>query len=91
LCGFELLVLGFVRTKIPWLWLLLLTLPFLTLFLRHEQRKLQSMLVVFLDELAKEWHLTKVSTDKSSQERTVSKTTAPDPRSPFAETASKPQ
>jgi len=92
LCGFELLVLGFARTKIPWLWLLLLTLPLLALFLRYEQRKLQSMLVVFLDELAKEWHLTKVFSDKSSRERTESKASSSDPRSPFAETAaSKPQ
>jgi hypothetical protein len=87
LCGFELLVLGFVRTQIPWLWFTLLTLPLLALFLRREQRNLQSMLVVFLDELAKEWHLAKVSPDTSSRERTPGKAAAPDPRSPFAETA----
>jgi GT2 family glycosyltransferase len=85
LCGFELLVLGFVRAKIPWLWLLLLSLPLLALFLLREQRNLQSMLVVFLDELAKEWHLKKVTSDSSSRERTSEKTSAPDPRSPFAE------
>jgi glycosyltransferase involved in cell wall biosynthesis len=84
LCGFELLVLGFARAKIPWLWLLLLTLPMLALFLRREQRNLQSMLVVFLDELAKEWHLKKVTFELSPQ-RAAEKTSAPDPRSPFAE------
>src|SRR5262249_18460339 len=85
LCGFELLVLGFVRAKIPWLWLLLLTLPILALFLRREQRNLQSMLVVFLDELAKEWRLKKVTSETSSRQRAAEKSATPDPRSPFAE------
>jgi GT2 family glycosyltransferase len=89
LCGFELLVLGFVRTKIPWLWLLLLTLPFLALFLRHEQRNLQSMLAILLDELAKEWHLKKVSSSKPAREPAPEKTSAPDSKSPFAETPAK--
>jgi hypothetical protein len=86
LCGFELLVLGFARTKIPWLWFLLLTLPLLALFLRREQRNLQSMLVVFLDELAKEWRLKKVTRDIPSEQQAPSKAAAPDSRSPFAET-----
>jgi len=85
LCGFELLVLGFVRAKIPWLWLVLLTLPMLALFLRHEKRNLQSMLVVFLDELAKEWRLKKVTSETPSGERAPNKASAADPRSPFAE------
>ena len=59
-CGFELLVLGFVAPWLPWLWLLLLTVPLLAWFLHREQRTLQSMAVVFLDEIAKAWKLTKV-------------------------------
>jgi glycosyltransferase involved in cell wall biosynthesis len=86
LCGFELLILGFVRTKIPWLWVVLLTLPMLALFLRREQRNLQSMLVVLFDELAKEWHLKKVTSESSSRERAPDKVSSPDARSPFAET-----
>jgi hypothetical protein len=85
LCGFELLVLGFARARIPWLWLLLLTLPFLAVFLRREQRNLQSMLVVFLDELAKEWRLKKVTATTPSRERAPDKAPSPDPRSPFTE------
>jgi hypothetical protein len=86
LCGLELLILGFVRTKIPWLWLLLLAPPLLALFLRREQRNLQSMLVVFLDELAKEWHLKKVAAKtRSRQQRDSDKFATPDPKSPFAE------
>jgi GT2 family glycosyltransferase len=60
LCGFELLICGLVGPRLPWLWLLLLTLPLFVWFIRREQRNLQSMIAVFLDELAKEWHLTKV-------------------------------
>ncbi|HWX19994.1 MAG TPA: glycosyltransferase [Candidatus Binatia bacterium] len=60
LCGFELLVLGFIAPRLPWLWLLLLTLPLLAWFLHREQRTLRSMAVVFLDEIAKDWKLTKI-------------------------------
>jgi len=89
LCGFELLVLGFVGTRIPLLWFVLLTLPMLALFLRREQRNLQSMLVVFLDELAKEWGLKKVTTEtRSRQQGNSDASVTPDPRSPFAESPS---
>ena len=67
LCGFELLVCGFVGPRLPWLWLLLLTLPLFAWFLRREQRNLQSMIAVFLDELAKEWHLNKVQPKSARQ------------------------
>ena len=58
--GSSLLVCGLVGHHRPWLWLVLLTLPLFAWFLHREQRNLQSMIAVFLDELAKEWHLTKV-------------------------------
>ena len=60
LCGFELVVCGSVGTWQPWLWLLLLTLPLFAWFLHREQRSLQSMLAVFLDEVAKDWKLVKL-------------------------------
>jgi hypothetical protein len=59
LCGFELLICGLLGPKLPWLWLLLLTLPLFVWFIRRQQRNLQSIMVVFLDELAKEWRLAK--------------------------------
>jgi hypothetical protein len=67
LCGFELLICGFVGPRLPWLWLLLLTLPLFAWFLRREQRNLQSMIAVFLDDLAKEWHLKKVQSPSARQ------------------------
>jgi GT2 family glycosyltransferase len=60
LAGLELLVTGLVGGK--WAWLLLLTLPFFAWFLRRQERNLRSMIVVFLDEVAKEWKLSKVET-----------------------------
>jgi GT2 family glycosyltransferase len=60
LAGFELLVLGLVGNWVPWLWLLLVTLPVFAWYLDAEQRTLQSLIVVFLDELAKDWRLAKV-------------------------------
>jgi O-antigen biosynthesis protein len=63
LCGFDLLVCGFVGPRLPWLWLLMLTLPLFVWFLHREQRNLQSMIVVFLDDLAKQWRLVKVQPD----------------------------
>ncbi|MDB6068701.1 MAG: glycosyl transferase family 2 [Pedosphaera sp.] len=58
--GFELLVIGFAGRWMPWLWSFLLTMPLLAWLLTREKRKLQSMMVVFLDEVAKSWKMLKV-------------------------------
>ncbi len=58
--GFEVLVIGFVWKWLPWLWLLLLTMPLFAWCLALEKRNLQSMLVVFLDAIAKESGMMKV-------------------------------
>ncbi len=50
-----------------WLWLLWLTLPLFVWFIRRQQRNLQSMIVVFLDDLAKEWGLTRVQPQSNRQ------------------------
>jgi GT2 family glycosyltransferase len=62
LCGLELVVCGMAGPWQPWVWLLLLTLPLVAWFIRRGERNLQSIIVVLLDELAKEWNLTKVET-----------------------------
>ncbi len=58
--GLELIVCSFVGRRVPWLWLLLLTIPLFAFFLEREKRSQQSLLVVFLDEVAARWGLTKV-------------------------------
>jgi O-antigen biosynthesis protein len=60
LCALELLVLGFFAARFSWLWFLLLTLPALGWLLYCEQRSMQSMILVLLDELAREWKLQKI-------------------------------
>lgn len=60
LAGLEVLVLGLLGMRWRWLWLLLLSLPLLAWFLQRQGRNLQSMLVVFLDQLAKESGLVKI-------------------------------
>jgi O-antigen biosynthesis protein len=58
--GLELLLIGFFGKNHPWLWLLLLSLAGLAWGLHQEKRRLQRLIVVFLDEIAKERALTKV-------------------------------
>jgi hypothetical protein len=65
LCGFELLLCGLVGPRLHWLWCLLLTLPLFAWYLRRQQRNLQSLIAVFLDDLAKEWHLSKVQSESA--------------------------
>ena len=54
-----LLAIGFFFSWLNGLGLLLLTLPAFAYFLSRQKRNLQSLLIVFLDELAKEWRLLK--------------------------------
>jgi hypothetical protein len=63
LCALELLVLGLAGRGHPWLWLVLLSLPMFVWFLHREGRRLQSIIAVFLDELAKERKLVKATED----------------------------
>lgn len=60
LLGLELLFIGLAGFKHPWPWLILLTLPVFGWFVTRERRKLQSVVTVFLDELAKERGLIKI-------------------------------
>jgi len=58
--GIELLVIGLMSSWRPWSWLLLLTMPLAVWMLRRDQRKLKSVMAVFLDQLARDQNLTKV-------------------------------
>lgn len=67
LTGIELVIIGWLWR--PWAWLLLLTLPALIWLLLRDQRNLQSIVNVFLDELAKDQGLVKVHPDAASPQR----------------------
>jgi hypothetical protein len=60
LMGLELLVIGFFFNWLNGLGLLLLTLSTLAWFLWRQKRKLQSLVIVFLDELAKQRHMLRI-------------------------------
>jgi hypothetical protein len=66
LLGVDLVVIGFGNQALPWLWLLLLTVPLFFWFLVRQLRNLQSVVVVFLDALAKEQGLVRVKRDKAT-------------------------
>jgi GT2 family glycosyltransferase len=58
--GLELLLIGLFAAWRPWSWLLLLTQPVLLWLFWFDRRRLQSVVAVFLDELAKELDMSKV-------------------------------
>jgi len=60
LVGLELLIIGFVGPFLPWLWLLLLTLPIVVWRQHKEKRDLQRIIAVFLDDVARQLKLFKV-------------------------------
>jgi hypothetical protein len=63
-CGLELLLIGFVASVVPWLWMLLLSLPLLGLYFEYDKRTLQRLMTAFLDDLAASHSLTKVPFEK---------------------------
>ena len=65
--GLELLLLGFLGRRWPWLWLLLLSLPLFAWFMHRQGRSLQSTIIVFLDQLAKDLNLSKLQRDSTPQ------------------------
>ncbi len=66
-CGLELLLVGSVGDVMPWLWMILLTIPLLGLFFESEKRTLQQMIIALLDEVAAKHQLTKVPFAKSGK------------------------
>lgn len=92
LLAVEVLLLGWLGPRWPWLWLMLLSLPFAGWFLFRQKRRLQSIVVVFLDELAEELGLIKVRSDSTSGTATRKRirvdiaaeaSGGSDPKSPF--------
>jgi hypothetical protein len=69
--GFELLIVGLFSKWQPWLWWLLATMPLLFWFLAKQQRDLQRLIAVFLDQVAKQWGLFKMSADADGKPTTA--------------------
>jgi glycosyltransferase involved in cell wall biosynthesis len=85
LAGLDLMVFGLFHNWSNWLGLLLLTLPLFAFFVHRQQRNQQSLVVVFLDQLAEEWKFIKIPAEFPGR-RAVAKTTTAKPPvdSPFA-------
>ncbi len=64
--GFELLMIGFVGSALPWLWALLAIQPLLAWFFSREQRDLQRIIAVTLDDVAKRRGLLKIRETEAS-------------------------
>jgi hypothetical protein len=63
LFALELLFIGMIGFRDYWAWPVLLTLPLFIWFVGRERRKLQSVVTVFLDQLAKARGLIKIEMD----------------------------
>ena len=94
LAGLELAALGLAARHHGWPWLVLLSLPLLAGFLRGQERALRSLLIVVLDELAKDWRLLKVwprPAGIESSEASAAPATDGEQRQPSPGNASQPQ
>jgi GT2 family glycosyltransferase len=83
--AFELLVIGFVSPVFPYIWMLLLTLPALAWFFAQEQRNLQCLMLVFLDEVAKSRNLIKLKVPPRNAAKPAPTTGASGTPSPSAD------
>lgn len=73
LTGLELLFIGLMGFHRVWPWFILLTLPLFAWFVMREKRKLQSVVMVFLDQLAKARSLTKIQPDGEAKKEVAEK------------------
>jgi O-antigen biosynthesis protein len=69
--GVELLVIGFLGAYFPWLWGLLLTLPAAAAWMAHQQKNLQRLIAVFIDDIAKDLGMIKVQPSEPGRAQTA--------------------
>jgi O-antigen biosynthesis protein len=79
LVALEAIVVGFFGGWLKWAALLLLTLPLFAYYLHRQKRNLQSLLIVFLDGLAKELKLIKVPAHQSVKRPAATTESKPNP------------
>ncbi|HEY2951796.1 MAG TPA: glycosyltransferase, partial [Verrucomicrobiae bacterium] len=65
LFAIELLIIGVLSPSLPYIWMLLLTMPIFGAFLQREQRDLQRLLAAFLDDVAKQQNMTKLEYNRA--------------------------
>ncbi len=77
--GFEMLVIGFVQERFLWIWLLLLTLPIFIWFMVQEQRDLQRLISVLIDDVAKQCGLLRMNRQKPAEKPAAHQPNPPPP------------
>ncbi|HVV71198.1 MAG TPA: glycosyltransferase, partial [Verrucomicrobiae bacterium] len=82
LAGLSVVAIGLGAPRYHWIWLVLLSLPLFAWLLGREQRTLQSLLVVFLDEVAKDWNLRRDGTKPTPETRVPGEAQEKSPRPP---------
>lgn len=70
--GFELVVIGFIWHTLWEIWFLLLTVPAFAWYIRHDERDLQRLISVVLDDIAQKNGMTKVKRETKEKNATVS-------------------
>jgi hypothetical protein len=84
LAAVDLLLFGFLHSWSNWLGLILITLPLFAYFLQRQKRNQQSLVVVFLDQLAEQWKLIKIPAGFAAKRAAQKSATAKAPAdSPF--------
>ena len=59
-CGLELLIIGFLSPKYPWIWMLLLSMSAFGWWLEQERRNMLLWIAALLDEIAANQQLVKI-------------------------------
>jgi len=67
-CGIELLLIGWLAEAYPWAWMLLLTLSVFVFWLEQERRTLLLWIAAFLDEVAAEQGLVKLTARREERD-----------------------
>jgi len=66
-CAFELLIIGMISRDIPYIWMLLLTLPIFGWFFEQEKQNLQRIVAALLDDLAAEMKMTRLNYEDAEE------------------------
>jgi hypothetical protein len=64
-------LIGLVGPQLPWLWLILLTLPIFGWFIEQDQRDVQRLIALSLDELARGRKFLKITRNEKTNKPQV--------------------
>jgi hypothetical protein len=71
LCGFELLIIGLLARDLPYIWMLLLTLPIFGWYFEQEKQNFQRLMAALLDEIAAEMKMTRLEYKEAEEKFSV--------------------